>query len=319
MGDFTFRYRLKLAPRSSIDGEAHRVILLQRSDGRTVELASPDAETPLSKARELVLRASGWQTSEEAERHGSDHRDALTLALMRHRIGTYPVAVAPKGRFYPVALRAMEGKMGVPVVNDSYELMVFETEPAPRFAFVGPATVIMSIDTIRLGATFGALSAYSLVLSDRERLAIDLFNTSFLEMSSVTRLLTLVMAVEALLELRPRSANAIALVERLISDVDGSEDISLGEKDGLRGSLQYLRRESISSAGRALARSRLGDRRYCDLTPDEFFRACYEMRSRLVHGSEPSPDYADVGRLAATLEVFVSDLITEPFIPLEGA
>ena len=47
---------------------------------------------------------------------------------------------------------------------------------------------------------------YGETMTDRERVAFQLFSTSFFEASADTRLLTLMMAVEALLELAPRPA-----------------------------------------------------------------------------------------------------------------
>ena len=73
-----------------------------------------------------------------------------------------------------------------------------------------------------------------------------------------------------------------------------------------------LRLESISAAGRALASKRLGERRYLEMPAPRFFTECYDARSRLVHGRDP-PEYKELGRLAASLEVFVSDLLIQPY------
>jgi hypothetical protein len=129
MNDFTFRYRLKLAPRSSVNALETRVTL-RMYGSHPVELASLDEQTPLSNARDLVLRASGWSNPDEAEAEGSAHRDWLTIALVRHRIGTFPVDVAPKGTFFNSFLRSLEEDMGAPVLNDSYGVTVFLSEPA---------------------------------------------------------------------------------------------------------------------------------------------------------------------------------------------
>jgi hypothetical protein len=53
---------------------------------------------------------------------------------------------------------------------------------------------------------------------------------------------------------------------------------------------------------------------YGDRTAPDFFSYCYQMRSNLVHGNLPVPTFEEVGGVAATLEVFVSDLLTGPVL-----
>ena len=177
---------------------------------------------------------------------------------------------------------------------------------------MGGATIILGIGADKLSETFRSLCGKPLPLTSRERLAIDLFNTSVLESSSATRLLTLVMAIESLLDLQLRSPAAAGLIESFLATVSTTDLIPSTEKDSLAGSLQYRRFESISAAGRALVSMRPGERCYLELPAPRFFTECYEARSRLVHGRNP-PEYKELGRLAATLEVFVSDLLTQPY------
>lgn len=66
-----------------------------------------------------------------------------------------------------------------------------------------------------------------------------------------------------------------------------------------------------NKAGRELASS-LAEKRYRNMTPPKFFSACYDVRSKLVHGTHPRPSREEVGSLAANLELFVSDLLAEP-------
>ena len=65
--------------------------------------------------------------------------------------------------------------------------------------------------------SFGQLAAVELDLSERERIGIDLVNASFFEPAADTRLIMLVVAIEALAERQPRSADAQRLVEELVA------------------------------------------------------------------------------------------------------
>jgi hypothetical protein len=50
------------------------------------------------------------------------------------------------------------------------------------------------------------------------------------------------------------------------------------------------------------------------MTPKKFFTECYEMRSRLVHGRLPRPDHMEIGKVAASLELFVGHLLSSSLL-----
>lgn len=122
------------------------------------------------------------------------------------------------------------------------------------------------------------------------------------------KFLCLVMAVEALLEPPPRSADARGFIDQVLRDLSAS-DLADREKQSLAGSLRWLLKDSISSSGRLLARERLAGRLYDEMEPDKFFNLCYDLRSKLVHGHGVRGDDPIVGRTAATMELFVADLL----------
>ena len=143
----------------------------------------------------------------------------------------------------------------------------------------------------------------------RDRLAYDLYSAS-LSMESVdSRFVTLVMAIEALLEPLPRERQVIAHVEHMI---EATRDSSLPDEQirSIVGTLGWLRKESIQQAGRRLVRERLGDRQYAGQSPGRFFTSCYKLRSDLVHGNEPRPPLAVVGEHIGVLDGFVGDLLS---------
>jgi hypothetical protein len=124
--------------------------------------------------------------------------------------------------------------------------------------------------------------------------------------SSDSRLLTLVSAVEALVERGLLDADERAVVDQLVAAI-GASDLSAGARDSLSARVSDLGNESIARAGRRLV-SRLNPEQYGGLRPERFFTQCYELRSRLTHGSTPPP-LDDIGNAAAELERMVRDLI----------
>lgn len=312
MSDFTFRYRFQLAQRSGISSDEAALELHKRPDGGSVVLTTTDG-APLLKGKNVVLRAPAWPTAEAAEAAGKRYSDILKIALARHRVGADLIGRSGKGLFFKHGLKMLEEQHGGRVLNDVRGLQVYETDPPPKFAGVG-ASAMVSVSAAQFSESFDLLTRGAIVLSDRELLAVDLFNLSFFEPSAETRLLTLIMAIESLLELKPRTKEAVELVNSFIGAVAGS---SLGgnEKQSLTTSLEWLRLQSIGSAGRELAELRLGNREYFDKPAKTFFSYCYSLRGRLVHGGVPRPTETEIGTAAANLELFVSDLLTAPYLP----
>lgn len=111
------------------------------------------------------------------------------------------------------------------------------------------------------------------------------------------------MAVEALLELAPRSTEAIAVVDSFIAAVERTP-LPESERASLQGALRWLRQESIRSAGRKLATECLGDRTYDGRPAEKFFADCYDLRSELVHGGDIRKARERAGATAGQLEVW---------------
>jgi hypothetical protein len=109
---------------------------------------------------------------------------------------------------------------------------------------------------------------------------------------------------------RPRGTGAVEHVDEMVR-LTREAELPQDDKESMVGSLRHLTNESLRQAGRRLAKT-LGDRTYLSLDPEKFFDVCYELRSRVVHGAIPFPTNEEVGRFAASLEVFVANLLAGP-------
>jgi len=316
--DFTFWYRLTVAERSVIGIEAPVLTLYTATGQPDVVLTSTDMKTPLKTAKEIALRSAGWSTEKEADVKGAWYAARLDLALVRHRVGVRPEQCVSRSMLAKSGLQMGEAQPDQRVLNDTYGLSVFPSDPPPRFARIGGA-FLSQPNPERIVATFSHLCSRELTLTSRDHLAIDLFNTSFLQPSSATRVVTLVMAVESLLEQLPRPPETLTLVDSFIKQAEGDEALVNSHRDSFLGSLRRLRLESIGSAGRRLAMARLGKRKYMNLAAPKFFDHCYCLRSKLVHGTAKQPSDQKVKSTAGAMEVFVAEMITQPFLGLEAA
>jgi len=73
--------------------------------------------------------------------------------------------------------------------------------------------------------------------------------------------------------------------------------------------MAFLRNDSISVTGQRLAR-KLEPNQYGGLAPVKFFKRCYALRSRLMHGQYPIPTQAELNNGAANLERFAANLLS---------
>src|ERR1019366_1034518 len=107
---------------------------------------------------------------------------------------------------------------------------------------------------------------------------------------------------------RPKYWLHISSTNQATSQVNTAVSPQTPRNFGLTGSLRSMRHRSIGQVGRALVRS-VEPRLYMALTPVKFFTECYDLRSALVHGSDPLPTRSEIDLHGANLTLLVSDLI----------
>jgi hypothetical protein len=272
----------------------------------TVALRAVMPGEAIRSAARLELRGGGFETAEHAEMDGNRWRDALEAAFARLGVGADFGERSARGLLTEEGLRRMSEEGGHILLNDEPGVSVFEEILAPKFARLSAT----GVKTPSVGRTVDALTAaYRLAPhhTPEQSLAFDLYSASFFTTVADARLLMLMMAVETLLDPCERSQAAQEHVSSLINQTEGAE-LPATERQSMLGSLQWLMRESIGQAGRRLAAS-LHGRTYMGLPPSAFFTRCYELRSRLVHGTPPRPEFDELNVVAAHLEVFVGHLL----------
>jgi hypothetical protein len=193
--------------------------------------------------------------------------------------------------------------------SNVHGLLVYPSEPKTQFVALGSPSLMTGMTIETFHAEFGAAAERNRKLTDRERIAFVLFNSSFFQPGADARFLLLTMAIEALIEPAQKSSEAMQQVDGFIEQTKESA-VQRSEKDSLIGSLKWLRDESITKAGQRLAREKLGDKCYEGRSAPDYFANIYPIRSRLVHGNVPFPTFEEINKVAAQLEVFVSDLLT---------
>jgi hypothetical protein len=265
-------------------------------------------DTSIKDAGQWVLIGEGYNSENEALEAGKRYQDALMLALAKIHMGADFGSRVPTGFITNYGLQYFREQINQRALNNVHGLMVYESLPPAKFIEINMNPVLgRNKDTFE--ETFCSAIAQKPQLTDRERLALSLYHASFFQPTADTRFLLLVMAIEALIEPKPKSDKAIACVTVFIDQISSSS-LPLDEKNSLIGSLRWLRDESISHAGKRLATETLGDKTYDGKKAAKFFSHVYSLRSNLVHGNMPYPTFNEISGVVATLENFVSDLLT---------
>jgi hypothetical protein len=314
VNDFTFRLRFRLSQRSAIDIK-ETTLDLSQVYGKEMILSSFDKHESIYEAKELYISSGGFPSEGKALEAGKQVNNALILTLASLRTGAYFGERGNAGGFTEAGFEWLRKQTGISgkILNDTLGLAAHESNPVPKFASTGEPTLSMVSSQDRFLNLFTKALKIRQPLSERHLLAYELFSASFFVKSEIARLLFLVMSVEALMELKPRPSASVTHVNRLIFITLCAAKLSMAERMSIIGSLKWLKKESIGQAGRRLAKGRLSGRKYMDKPADRFFTYCYHLRSKLVHG-EVHPPRVEIGRAAANLEVFVSDLLSGPLI-----
>lgn len=309
---YSFRIRFFRSPTDTVQTDANEIVLTDEFGPSSLRLYNPEPDGTILTATQLALTGDGYLSEDEAQRAGGRYQSALTVALARHRVGADFGLRTPKGFITDHGLAMFQQQLGQRVLNSVHGLMVYATEPKPKFAWTN-ATPLRGVNPEQFRKAFADAVAANSDLSERETVAFSLFNASFFRQSADSRFLLLMMAIEALLDLRPRSSAARAHVDSLIVQTEAAA-LPPNERASMLGALRWLANESISQAGRNLSVERLGERVYMELPSHKFFTYCYGLRSALVHGRNPYPAFDEVANTVGQLEVFVADLLTVPFL-----
>jgi Apea-like HEPN len=306
---YSFRIRVNRSLHKFIDSDLTEVDLSPQDSGVALFLRAGVHEKSIKEAEQLVLAGEGFISEEAAKEAGQRFEDVFMVALAKGRIGADFGDRAPKSFFTLHGLKSFFGLGERPTLNNVHGMMVYPSEPKPQFVALGPGTLLvgMTIETFQI--EFRAAAERNRKLTDRERIAFTLFNSSCFQPGADARFLLLMMAIEALIEPAQKSSEAMQLVDGFINQTKESA-VQRAEKDSLIGSLKWLRDESINKAGQRLVREKLGDEAFEGKTASEFFADAYSIRSRLVHGKVPFPTFREIHRLGGTLELFVSHLLT---------
>lgn len=162
-------------------------------------------------------------------------------------------------------------------------------------------------------------------VSEKESLGLELYHNSFFEKSLRTQVLTLIQLLELFAPKIERPKTIRSTLKKLVEDVK-AERLRVKKNEalvlsyaGIITTLSNLKYESISYAISNFAEEQCSGCRFGELTPTEFVRKCYGVRSSITHSGSANiaePELtAVVGGLRQLCLIVLRNRIG--FLPLE--
>ena len=283
-------------------------LLSKFSNGIEVMLLSFGAKY-MNEGKQFVITGTGYKAKEEAMAFGEIIKDSILVAAAKLRIGVDVGKDTSYLNLNPVIAKKLFEKYGVTLISNVHGLSVYEDVEPIRTITSHPVSIFCPSEAEVFINSVRDFAFSSKKLSNKTRLALELYGASHYEKSDRARFLTQVLGVEALLAASPRSKEAQAMVSTFIDSVNDSQLIDK-EKQSLIGSLNWLYNKSISHSLRELSSNHLANKTYNNVSAEKFITNCYSARSKLVHTGSVNHAKFNIGTLAAQLDVFFSDLLT---------
>jgi len=304
---YDFRLRFNFAEAYRINSEAEKIELLDLSPGEKITLVSGLSETPIKEQNHVAVLGKSFTSEAEAREAAERCKRALLYWAVEQRLGADFGDGRQRSWFTKAGLKYYEQKYGCPIRNDLHGIDVYEHVEKLKFAsFNAKAELGKHVD--RLINTFQREYMKSRHFTEKQLLASEIYASSFFDISARSRFITLVTAVEALLEPVKHPTE----VEELVEDVKVKAKHLVVDKDtkaSIIGSFDRIRYQSRNQAGRMLANRLLPNEIFDEQASDDFFSKSYDLRSRLLHDGTIKEKEGDVGELANVMEAFVHKLL----------
>lgn len=314
MTQYYFRLRFYFPKHHSVNSDASTLEFAVPLEGNSLRLSPQDGDGTIKSARHMVLAGGPYTNSDAAEDAGKRAKHALIQYAIHEQVGIDLGKDQTTGGLSGSAKVKIAQDTGIQIINDVHGLLVYAGSPNTKFSRGNPVTLIIGRQEADFITRIQNAYAQDFHLTDKERVAFELFSASQFELSTRSRFITLVMAIEASLQPMDREKQAQDHVERLI-DLTANSGLSDSEKTSMIGSLKWLYQESIGKTGKRLANTLLGNEKYTNQTPAAFFTKCYTFRSQLMHNGTLSDHKTRLDSWVGELERFVADLLKASIRP----
>lgn len=309
-----YRFRLRLA--APLPGKlpfSKPEVQIVVSDSLTLEVAARNAET-LSADTNFQIDGTGFTSAEAATLAAEALRVRLRLLNAILGLGlNIPVGDKITADMCEETKSKLKSEKGVTVVDSVWGVSVFPDDGLHAEFVVSGNIVVSPSDPGYLVEGIKKLWALEISLDKQSEDALQILCLATQETSDKAAFLTSYLALEELVDRRPRSEAAkevLQTFQKKLSELgaDSAHPLRPEEASSLVGVLASLNEESFSSALRRLGRQIARPAEMCGFAIPEFLSACIDARNNIAHHAEPETAIP-LGDLSKALREFVLMLV----------
>lgn len=307
MTTYRFRLRFNIAHKGILQGEdsEYKFILPNGHNSRLVTHGGGK----ISNETCFVLISDGYKDAGSAHKHGSIVKDSLLCYAVKNRIGMDLGKDIASTILSDYVKQKIFQEQGIRIMDDVHGISVCQEDYPTSCICIKGLGLVNPCDTDYFTTELNHIADISRIVTAQVKLAMELLTFSFFEKPERSRFLTLVLAVEALLQPEQRPENVQLLVKSLIEQTKNS-DVSDDDKKSIIGSLKWLYKDSISKSLNKMA-NHLLDSAYGGKSASKFISKCYAASSELVHNGEVNGKKHNIHFLVANLELYVTNMVTK--------
>jgi hypothetical protein len=272
-----------------------------------VVLRSRIAGQAVRDSRALVLAGQGYDAWQAARDAGQHYRDMLMLTSAYLRLGFSFGPCPPQENPAAWPALAADSQGGRPLHDDSRGLQVYDTNIEPAFTS-RPEEPVWLKSSERFERVLQRMLQEKPHMTERGRLAYDLFSSSFAQKTPETRFLLLMQAMLILQVSHLRSAVSVAHIDLLIEKTSRCPELTASEQTTMAIALEHMKNESVIQGGCRLV-EHLGSREYGNLPARTFWLHCAALKGRLTLDSAKPVSREEFEVTNPSLENMVGDLL----------
>jgi hypothetical protein len=309
-----YRFRLRLAAKQigkfDWTTQKHEV---EVAPGLSLTLTARNADT-LDKATNFHIDAGGFSSEEAATNAAEALRVRLRLLNAVLNLGlNIPVGNKVSASVSEEIKRELLAKQDVVVLDSVWGVMVYPDDGRHLEYVMGGNFSVRPSNTSYVLIALTSLWNMNIKLDAQSEVALHILCLATLEVSEKTAFLTNYLALEQLIDRKPRSDAAKALIETfkeqiLKAQAQEVKPMTDDEAKSLSGAIAALTEESFRSALLRFAAKLKNVDDIHGMTPQRFFSTCISARNKIAHNAEPSTE-VPLGELAAGLRQVVLSLI----------
>jgi len=305
MTTFRFRLRFNFPESYRIASGATELLLLTDGDIE-LKLKSGLPDSPLEKASRAAIIGGPFTSADQAHEVGEQAKRSVLFWAVEQRVGVDFGDGKQRSHLTADGMRAFEEQYGRPIRLDRHGIDVYETRDNLGFLNIGFEAGIQKNPQAFVD-TFQREFPAKRHITEKQMLASEIYASSFFDVSQRSRFITLVTAVEALLDSSKRDEDVQTLVDEFVH-LTKESGIDCSIRKSICGSLNWIRYESIGRTGRTLVNQLLPGQAYAGMPASQFFAKAYSLRSTIVHTGAPE-DGVDMLEMANAMEEFVARLV----------